>query len=403
VQGRTTKCALATEGIVITNRLLAVASSASIVVLGGTGCGNRQSGESIEFTRAAMKSVPSMSATGTTAQALTFSASPGTLSAALALATGTIADYPDLVNLFRKECQHLPNDNYCPPTVHPTTDLMDPTRFEMGSLIGIIYHAQMYGGSLYTKCSGDGLSPTTVSAGSYAAADATNALADPTRFVLDQFSLYTCRSSNVSDSNAETRVVSAVGDGSYQAALHTRFNYLSPGQTDFFQVYVSMQAGSPEVLAFNFSAATPHASRIVLLTNLTNHRFALKYYVPLQGAMGAALYVVATGVGGYDLSTGNDNPGYYVVSFSMWSGRTTLCVNNVGAVVQPDTTSCTASSVPTAWTSSDAIASYLGIPASDTGRIAAFLAMFADDAPLTANDAWQNPGDENLYWPATLH
>jgi hypothetical protein len=277
----------------------------------------------------------------------------------------------------------------------------------MGSLIGMIYHAQMYTGALVTDCSGGGLSKTSVGAASYRAGHPDDPAAAPARFIVDDYALLTCRSGNVSNDAAETRVVSAVGDGSYQAALHTRYNYDAGNgpQTDFFQVYVSLGASGPAFLAFNFAAATPHASRIVLLANLASHRFALKYYVPAQqGSPGMpwppAFSAVAAGVGGYDLATGAANPGHYAVSFSD-GGGTQLCVNNVGGVVEAPE-ACAAESVPSAWTSADAIAAYLGADPADASRVARFLDAFATPASLGPSDAWRSAGDEDLYWPAAI-
>jgi hypothetical protein len=379
----------------------AILMSAAVIALSTAGCKGGGDGPAIAFAKAAMAALPAVSSTATAglASARAFSAAP---------AAGSVADYPSLVNLFRLECQHLPNDNYCPANVHPSSALTDPTRFEMGSLIGMIYHAQMYTGTLVTDCSGDGFSPMAVGAASYLAGHSQDPAADPTRFIVDDYALLTCRASNVSNTQAETRVVSAVADGSYQAALHTRYNYDAGNgpQTDFFQVYVSLSGGGPTFLAFNFSAATPHASRIVLLANLASHRFALKYYVPTQPdtpGMGGptAFYAVATGVGGYDLETGAANPGHYAVSFSD-GGGTALCVNNVGGAIEP-AQACAAESVPSAWTSSAAIATYLGAPAADASRVARFLDAFANPDSLGPGDAWQRAGDENLFWPAALH
>jgi hypothetical protein len=179
------------------NELRIMAATVLTFALGAAGCGKGAgaSGASIEFTKAAMKSLPAVSTAGASGPALSASGAPGAVSGALG--TGTLADYQSLAYLFKMECQHVPNDNYCPPTVHPSSDINDPTRFTMGSLIGMVYHAQMYTGSLVTACSEHGLSPVAVSAGSYAAGDAANPAADPARFILDDYSLYTCRSTNV--------------------------------------------------------------------------------------------------------------------------------------------------------------------------------------------------------------
>ncbi len=373
-----------------TNAWTSMLSAAATIALGTAGCKGGD-GPTIAFTKAAMGALPSVNASA--AASLTANRARATV------ASGSVADYPSLVNLFRLECQHVPDDNDCPANVHPTSDLMDPTRFEMGSLIGMIYHAQLYTGTLVTDCSQSGYSPMAVSASSYSA-HSSDPAADPTKFVIDDDALLTCRSSHVDNPQAETRVVSAAADGSYQAALHTRYNYVAGGQTqtDLFQVYVSLSSGAPAFLAFNFAAATPHASRIVLLANLSSHRFALKYYVPSQSGAGS-FFAVATGVGGYDLATGAANPGHYFVSFSD-GGGTSLCVNNEGGVIE-SADAC--AEVPSSWSSADVVAAYLGASAADAARAAHFLDYFALPDSLGPNDAWRSAGDEDLYWPATLH
>jgi len=356
-----------------------------------TGCG-RGGGANIEFTKAALQAVPTVNASSAGA-ALRFAP------AAVPGAPSTVAEVPALAQLFKLECQHTPDTNYCPPTVHPTDSLSDPTRFEMGALIGMIFHAQLYTGEHVTDCSGGGFSSITVSPASYAAGNPADTAADPTRFVLAEYPLYSCRSTNVSSASAEARVLSATAG--YQAALHTRYRYDTGNgpQTDFFQVDVSLDGDSPTQLAFNFAAATPHASRIVLLASLVDHRFALKYYVPAQGG-GQAGWVVAVGVGGFDLTTGVANVGHYVASLS--DGTTHLCVDNVGGLVQADASSCAADGVPITWTSVATIRDYLGLDAATATRFAPYLAVFGSDAALTASDAWQTAGDDQRYWPAAI-
>ena len=364
------------------------------------GCNKNNGGPSIEFTRAALESLPLVRSTGT----------PGTTTLRTSTLTGPITDYLGLAQFFEFQCQHLPDANYCPSSFSPTTDIMDPTRFTMQALIGIIYHAQMYTGTLVTSCTGTNYSPMTVSASSYAA-HTTGADSNPTKFIMDNYSLYTCRDSNVADNTAETRVVSAVADGSYQATLHTRYRYIASDypspQTDFFQVYASLDAGSPKFLAFNFASAIPYASRVVLLANLTNHTFAAKYFAPAQSGSSSSFYVVAVGTGGYDFSTLAPNAGYYFVHSNDTFGRNVFsdsCVNNADGTIQADTTNCTNNSVPIAstWINSDVIKTYLGVSDADALRIAPYLATFTAPTELGADDAWRGAGDEDLYWPATL-
>ncbi len=381
-------------------RWLAFASSVSLAVAGCAKSGGGGDGSTIAFTPAAMKSVPSVKASSTQ-------------SALAALAGGvstpaSIADSFFLTQLFEMQCRHPDGGgvNYCPSgTPAPPSGTFDPYQFTMQALIGFIFHAQMYT-SLVTQCSGDGLTPKTVTASSYSAAS-TDAAANPTRFVLDQFSSYTCRSSNVSNGNAETRMVSAVADGSYQTTLHTRYKYVAGGdpQTDLFQADVTMDAGAPVFLALNFASATPFASRLVLLVNFTNHRFAMKYYTPPQPSnVGTApeRFAVAVGVGGYDLSTGTPNAGNYYLHFLDDPGEFERCVDNAGGAFVADS-ACDIT--PTTWTDTDSIATYLGVPDAAAARIAPYLAVFGDTATLETADGWSQATttDPDLYWPASLN
>jgi hypothetical protein len=81
---------------------------------------------------------------------------------------------------------------------------------------------------------------------------------------------------------------------------------------------------------------------------------------------------------------------------------TPLCVNNEGGTIEVSDTPCTDVGVPTTWTSSDDIASYLGVSTQDASNAAAFLAEFGTEASLGADDAWSAAGDEDLYWPASF-
>jgi hypothetical protein len=168
-----------------------------------------------------------------------------------------------------------------------------------------------------------------------------------------------------------------------------------------------MNGTTPTFLAFNFAAAEPHASRIVLLANLANHKFALKYYVPAQPDDNSTtpmtspeVYAVATGIGGYDLSTGPANPGHYNVAFHDGTSTASLCVNNEGGLIEASAANCT--DVPAAWTSSAELATALGASTLDATRVAEFLGKFDDANPLGPADAWSAVGQEDLYWPATL-
>jgi hypothetical protein len=319
------------------------------------------------------------------------------LTAALGTAPTNVADEQFVAQLFGMECRASwmnpdPYD-YCPPgTPAPPASGSDPYKFTMLTLIGMIFHAQGYT-ELVPSCSDDstGYSPKTVTAASYAAGSS-DPSANPTRFLLDQYGTYTCRED--APFPCTTRVGSAVADGSYQTMLTTRYKCDAGGgpQTDFFQVDVSDAGTTPSFLALN-DAGT--GSRILLLANLANHRFAIKYLEPAAGKWG-----VAVGVGGYDLTTGTPNAGHYWVTDHL--GFPDLCADNAAGTFV-DVGACAADGVPVAWTTVEALQAYLEVPAAHAARLAPYLAKFATAERLPASEAYAAAGDEDLYFPATLH
>lgn len=68
-----------------------------------------------------------------------------------------------------------------------------------------------------------------------------------------------------------------------------------------------MDSGNPKILAFNSAGVSTCYSKSVLIVNLSNHRFSIKYG---RGETPNST-LVAAGIGGYDRTTGKANPGYY--------------------------------------------------------------------------------------------
>jgi hypothetical protein len=396
---------------------LAVACLALITIAAAGGCGGgggggAKSSSGIAFTKRALTSVP-----------LVKPPAPG---AALRLVGGALPTPTSVgtdgftAQLFKMECREAAGNqgvDYCPAGTPPQSSYgtalgSDPYAFDMQALVGFIYHAQMYT-SLVKGCTGTGLASKTVRSTDYFAASS-DPSADPTRFIFDEYDTYSCRSSQVADPAHETRMVSADSSGSYQTTLHTRYKYVAGGetQTDFFQMDVSMDnAGSPAFLAFNFASAAPFASRLVLLVNLTNHRFAMKYYTPQQpgnipGQPAPERYAVAAGTAGFDLTTGEPNAGNYTIHFHDDPDEFVECVNNIDGTFQPSFTACDADLVHTGW-SPTAIQTFLGVPAPTAARIADYLAIFGDTADLAIADGWSfttsQSTDADLYWPAGLN
>ncbi len=397
---------------------LAVACLALTTIAAAAGCGGGGGGggggpkprSEIDFTRSALRSVPLVKPAAPAAAARQ-------VSGAAMTPTSIDTDW-FTAQLFKMECREAAGNqgvDYCPAgtplqSAYGTALGSDPYAFDMQGLMGFIYAAQR-DTLLTTSCSGNGLTARTVSAADYSAASS-DVSADPTRFIFDQFATYACRSSQVADPAHETMVVSAATDGSYQTALHTRYQYVAGGetQTDLTQVDVTINAGTPEFVALNFASSMPFSSRLVLLVNLTNHRFAMKYYTPHQPsntAEGAPeRYAVVAGVAGYDLTTGQPNEGHYYISFLDPPFTMAACANNATGAFDADFTSCDADLDHTSWSAS-AVKGFLDVPDTTAARIGQYLGVFDGTGDLAIPDGWSDAMDQatqrDLYWPAGLN
>jgi len=350
-----------------------------------TGCAPPGQGTKLGITRAALEALPQVPQV------------PGEEEAEVP--PTSIAAYPALASFFEQECFMPGGDDFCPAGTDVTGGTSNPRKFSPMTLLGLIYHAEMYSGGLQTSC---GQEVVSVADDSFVAH--TSAGAEPSRFLLDDFERLSCLERAVNQDARVMRLSSVDPDGRYQVTLTTRYRVpfeglAEPGQTDIFQVDVSYaDDGVPVFLAFNFAGANTMFSRAVLLANLVDHRFVVKYRA--AGDPGASL--VSAGVGGVDRATGVPHAGHYFVAFTEASGLLTRCVNNADGQVQPALTACTASGVPTDWEDANTVREYLGLTPSVGARVQAWLDVLASDALLPENASPTNAapgGDPELYFP----
>ena len=346
------------------------------------GCDASQGGStSLGFTGGAIESLPQRADTSSQ------------------LSSGTpITDHTQLRKFFKQECFMPGGSNFCPRGL----DLGDggtasPWKFTSTTLLGLVYHAEMYGGGLRTSC-GKGRAVTLDPGSLEPAADG----GTPGRFVLDAFASYDCLEQDAPP-NPASRAFSTKHD--YQATLTTRHKVPSGDpafpMTDIFQVDVSMDAAkAPTFLAFNNAGVASMAARTVLLVNLRTHRFAVKYQTGPATTPGA---VMAIGVGGVDRSTGAANAGYYHARWNEPGGAAMrACVDNGTQLLEVDDSECTRTQVPLDWTSSDAVADYLGMDSAQKTRLAPWLARFATPAALGATEAPDGQAQVDQVFPKSI-
>lgn len=303
-----------------------------------------------------------------------------------------------LRNLFRKECFSPGDANYCPAGTDTSGGMSNPFKFTSTSLLGLIFHAELYSGGHRTACTGKKVSLTPANL------KTTTAGGDGMRFLLDTLALYSCTEVTDEPDKPRHRAYSVAPD--YQATL-TLDDHVDQGggprRTAAWQVYTGLDAKqAPTFLAFNYAAVSSMLQRTVLLVNLQTHRFAIKYLTPPPAGETKVRFVTAIGVGGVDRGTGAGHPGYYFAHYSDDETQTSpdesVCVDNATQLIELDDSECRNAGVPVDWSSSDAVATWLGMSSAEQSRLASFLAKFTDRARLPLADTPTAVADaENLF------
>lgn len=350
--------------------------------------------------------------------------------------TGNISS-TGLYNFFKQEC-YMPSadgtsyDGFCPADVNAEldaalagnqsigdgSDLFNAYKLTSGSLIGLIYHAQMYS-------QGPGFSNNCAS---YEASDLVTAHApaflggtsDPDKYVLDYFDTLYCVKANSWDGNTMYSTFgydeTATSLSNLTARYRAPYNGVAdPGQTDIFQVYVAIDSTTKDaaiptatLMAFNYTATGDDTgARSIILTNLVDHKFAVRY---TNSHSDRNEHIIAMGIGGVDKTTGAAVAGYYMVKHIVTdvanttvTSSTSYCVDNeTGTYNDAVYTDCTDSGITWPITASSQIETYLNISAADSTNLTNFLSFFEDSDQM---DATLFPGaslEADTNFPRTI-
>jgi hypothetical protein len=385
----------------LSNQITTMAALLAGLLISGCASDDESSGDGLPlaFMSGVVKSLPQTDPAPVAAP----SASPS-----YAASSDSIDTYSLLASFFEQECFMPGADNYCPADVDTSGGDSNPHKFTSYTLLGLLYHAQMYSGGQRSSC--DQGSEATIDATSFVALN--NASGDADKYILDYNSLLNCLYEDpASDSTSKQyQVYSYDVNGEYQATLTTRnrvpYNGVSdPGQNDVFQVYVSNDSeGTPVFLAFNYAGADTVLSRTILLVNLTDNKFAVKH-----SSYNGSTYdtVVSIGIGGVDIDTGTPNTGYYMVKFTDNGSELEKCIDNATGLIETDMTSCSSNAVPTVadWTTSSAVSDYLGMTATQMTHLSAWLTAMGNTTALGAGDTPTDSGtggDPDYNLPRTV-
>lgn len=363
-----------------------------ILALGAFACGPSDP-LPLEFTGEAVETMPQH------VGAAAVQTSPRVWTATGALDSGTtIAEHSLLATFFKQECHEFPNADFCPAGIDASAGGgLNEWKFSANTLLGLIYHAEMYSNGLHVECLGE---PGAIDGEAFESATEGG---DPDRFIVDYYPLLECRETQTYAGSTAYQAYSV--DPGYQATLTTRYKAPSgfPGIdfTDVFQVYLTVDADAKSTfLAFNWVGISSLSARAIVLANLVTHRFAVRYQVsgdPFQQVL------VAIGTGGVDRATGQPRPGTYHARFTDNQGdEATACVDNVGQRLQSDDAPCTGAGIPVSWDAPAPVADFLGMTEAERTRLASFLAFFATPDPLSDLQVPQGPGDADLYFPIRM-
>lgn len=340
----------------------------------------------LSFTKKAANSLPQIKSTGSSLHLV---------------ATGNIST-TTMANFFKQEC-YMPSDDgssytgFCPNDTKSELDtalqgsgigdgttIFNKYKLTSTTLIGLIYHAQLYS-------QGPGLSNTcsTYSASDLATANSptytgTN---DPDKFIIDYNSMLSCVKTNESNGETTYSTFGYNGNEDYPAIANLTaryglaYNNVADKQTDIFQIYLGLDKSTvnndtptPTFLAFNFVSAG--GLRAIILANLVDNLFAVRYATATQ-------QIIAVGKGGVNEETGAAISGYYIAKDITASN--TYCVNNATGEYD-DTTYANCTTTIDFWDSmsADNVATYLKMNDVDKEKASGFLAFFTNTDTLNA-------------------
>lgn len=379
---------------------------------GGTGVSNPPSVTSgLNLANAAVQSTPliSESLVSENISTLLFAKNTKQLSSE---SSGVIEDF------FKLECHNADGTfSFCPDDV--TEDL--DNKFSLTSLIGLIYHSDIYLGEIYRMedvadsetgeptymtCergspSGELINHTPV----FSPSDADKffvefgTLCECFGVVGDwggavDYGLYSKATDNLTFAAAVSRK-QAVGIESYVGIA-----------SHIFQSYLRKDdSGDPIMLGFNVASyddkeSGDYSGRALLLSNIAANKFIVKYISGVEEI--SRNHIAAIGLAGYDPDTSEWVDGYYMVKAKFGTeDEDTICIQNGETPAVVDDSNCSdisGSFSETGWTTSE-LYTWLEASETDQTNLAGFNSFFDNDNFLTTDELPQNNSD---YFPDSI-
>lgn len=364
-------------------------------VLGFFACGGGGGGSSAfsEVTEATMTSVPMIkdSEDFTTASVL---AKKKTIAIKnFTFVEGAMDSEPEaqIKQFFKLEC-HMNTDrsNFCPDNLNPapvySETSPDEYKLTIGTLIGLIYHAVMYGENIYshddsykTCATGDNAATLTANTPYFDGATSHN-------FILNIPNFFDCVSSFNYDGVLNYTTY-------YKAEAGDRFGIItarkSESSSDITEVYASQlnAAGVPTLIASNSASYNTMNNRSIILANVETHKFVSKYQTVTNTSQTQT--IIAIGKAGVN-SDGIWVDGYYLVKSVIGDTTNIYCIHNAEIPVVSAASNCSdiiaelTLDGTDSWSNAD-IAGFMGLEAPDTTYLANFINILKTGEVLNAN------------------
>jgi len=323
-------------------------------------CGGGSSAAIDGITEAVKQGVPQISSA--------VGSSSVTADSAFAAYSSSDTDLSTVIDTFKLSCHTSDNSvDFCS-DIGQTPN--DENILSMGRLMGYIEHARMYLENVtWADCEGTtAVTPTWTPT---TASEFIISIPSKTTYV---------GMKDASGATAEAQYSIACGKTAdvYHGVV-ARYDYND--QYDIFQTYYRTSTGSPAVLAFNFASAGSSAGgqRIVLITNMAEHKFIFK-----SCGNDPSRCMTAYGTAGYDTATSSWVTGYYEVK----NGSTPkyYCLKN-GTTAEVDSAGTNCATLDTLFAASagsdnwSSVVSFLGLSTEDQTDLANFATFLknADD------------------------
>ncbi|MBU2512025.1 hypothetical protein KJ966_11860 [bacterium] len=332
------------------------------------------SSNSLDFANSAARALPAIEGSSS--------------SSAPSLTAGDVISDQVISNFFKLECYMPDSDNNCPTGVTPE---INTNKYTVTTLIGVIYHAEMYMENVLNYFASS-CTAATVNASSFKTDDSSG---DTSTYLIDYFSQLNCIGSSTYSSQTQYFATQTDTSAKNVMIVTRKHDTATAGwdQSDIYQAYLSKtDASNDHVLAFNTTnindtAADDSTFRTVLIVNLSNRKFLVRFHGT------GSNYVMAAGQGGISTAGVFESGYYFAKSNATPSG---ICINNATRL-EADAANCSAETAT--WTSAADVATYLDLTAAEQTDLANFLLYFTDGPTTTALSVFPATATDAMHIP----